>query len=142
MRLSTKGRYSTRLMIDITVYGNGGFVLMKDIARRQNLSEKYLGHLAALLKNAGLINAMRGAHGGLVLARSAAEITLKDIIAAVEGPIFLHEGDEFSGSNGNKVDGAFWRTAKVSVIEVLNRFSLEAMAAEEKARTEEIHYVI
>ena len=142
MKLSTKGRYSTRLMIDIAVYGNGGFVFMKDISRRQEVSEKYLGHLATLLKSAGLIRATRGSHGGIALAKLPSEITLKDIIAAVEGPIFLSEGDESVGHQDIDCDESFWERARGSVVHALGSFTLEAIAAEQKYKLEQVDYAI
>ena len=142
MRLSTKGRYSTRLMIDLAVYGNGGFVFLKDAARRQEISEKYLGALASQLKTAGLIRATRGSHGGLALAREASRITLADIIAAVEGPIFLNDGDEFIGHQRVEVDKIFWERARSKVVNALSSFTLEAIATEQKNNAERIDYVI
>ena len=83
MRLSTKGRYGTRLMLDVSSHGQDGPVLLKDVARRQDISQKYLAHLVAPLKGAGLLNSSRGAHGGYVLARPPQDITLGEVIRAV-----------------------------------------------------------
>ena len=91
MNLSTKGRYGTRMMLDLALHSNNGPVLLKDIAERQGISEKYLGHLIAPLKAAGLINSTRGAHGGYMLAKPPAEITLKEVIEALEGSLSLAE---------------------------------------------------
>ena len=63
MKLSTKGRYGARLMIDLATHYGEGPILLKDIAERQGISEKYLWQLIPPLKNAGLINSIRGAHG-------------------------------------------------------------------------------
>ncbi len=91
MKLSTKGRYGTRLMLDLALnYGNGP-VLLKDVAERQEISEKYLGHLITPLKAAGLINSSRGAHGGYILARPPEQISLGEVIRAVEGNLSLVE---------------------------------------------------
>ncbi|MFH1578401.1 MAG: Rrf2 family transcriptional regulator [Candidatus Omnitrophota bacterium] len=91
MKLSTKGRYGARLMLDLALYYGQDPVFLKDIARRQEISEKYLSHLVAPLKAAGLINSTRGAHGGYSLARSPRDITLGEIIRAVEGGLSLVE---------------------------------------------------
>lgn len=91
MKLSTKGRYGMRLMLDLALYYGNGPVLLKDIAERQEISEKYLGHLVAPLKTAGLINSSRGAHGGYMLAKEPAQITLKEVIRALEGSLSLAE---------------------------------------------------
>ena len=89
MRLSTRGRYGVRLMLDLALHYGQGPVLLKEIASRQEISEKYLWHLIPPLKNAGLINATRGPHGGYTLARPPLQITLEHIISVVEGPISL-----------------------------------------------------
>ncbi len=89
MKLSTKGRYGTRLMVDLAIHHNHGPVLLKDIAARQEISEKYLWQLIPPLKNAGLIRSGRGAHSGYELTRPPEQVTLKDIILAVEGPLLL-----------------------------------------------------
>jgi Rrf2 family protein len=91
LRISTKGRYGTRVMLELALdYGNG-YTLLKDIAKRQNISVGYLEQIIPRLKSAGLINSSRGAHGGYVLARPPEEITLHEIVTALEGPICLVE---------------------------------------------------
>ena len=87
MKLSTKGRYGTRAMIDIALYKESGSTLLKDIASRQGISLKYLDHILSSLRKAGLIKNVRGKGGGYSLTRPAAQITLCDIIVAVEGSL-------------------------------------------------------
>ena len=87
MRLSTKGRYGARLMLELALnYGNGR-VLLKDIARRQEISEGYLEHLLPPLKAAGLVNSARGAHGGYMLAKAPSKITLREVVQVLEGSL-------------------------------------------------------
>ncbi|MBC8227953.1 Rrf2 family transcriptional regulator, partial [bacterium] len=86
MKLSTKGRYGVRLMIDLAIhYGEGN--VLKDIAERQEISEKYLWNLTVPLRIAGLINSTRGPRGGYTLAKHPSEITLKDVVHVLEGPL-------------------------------------------------------
>ncbi|MFA5320493.1 MAG: Rrf2 family transcriptional regulator [Candidatus Omnitrophota bacterium] len=89
MNLSTKGRYGVRFMLDLALNSQDQPVFLKDIAQRQEISEKYLWHLVDLLKNAGLVNSLRGAHGGYVLAKPAEEISLRDIVTVLEGDLCL-----------------------------------------------------
>ena len=91
MKLSTKGRYGARLMLDLALHYGQGAVLLKDVAQRQEISEKYLGHLIPPLKAAGLINSSRGAHGGYILAKPPQKITLDEVLRAVEGSLALVE---------------------------------------------------
>ncbi|MEW5815150.1 MAG: Rrf2 family transcriptional regulator [Spirochaetota bacterium] len=87
MRLSTRSRYGMRLMYELALHYGEGTVFLKQIAKRQAISEKYLSKLVIPLKGAGLINSSRGAHGGYTLAKSPREITAKDIIKVLEGDI-------------------------------------------------------
>jgi Rrf2 family protein len=89
MKLSTKARYATRFMLDLAIYSKDGFVPLKDIAKRQGLSWKYLWNLIGPLKSAGLINSSRGSQGGYILSKPINQINLKDIVNAVEGPLCL-----------------------------------------------------
>ena len=135
MKLSSKGRYSIQLMIDLTIHGTDGAVFLKDIARRQEISEKYLGHLVPLLKSARLINATRGANGGFTLAKPATEISVKDIVTAVEGPISLVEGTK------GKATG-FWLKATDAVVGALEKFNLADIAEEQKNGFVADNYII
>lgn len=89
MKLSTKGRYGVRLMIDLAAHYGQGPVLLREIAKRQEISEKYLSNLINPLKATGLLEATRGVNGGYILGKAPAEITMKDIVQAVEGPLCL-----------------------------------------------------
>lgn len=91
IKISTKGKYGTRLMLDLALnYGNGP-ILLKDIAKRQEISEGYLEQIIPNLKSAGLLNSSRGAHGGYTLAEEPSRISLLNIVTALEGSISLTE---------------------------------------------------
>ncbi|MCL0036272.1 Rrf2 family transcriptional regulator [Dehalococcoidia bacterium] len=85
MRLSTKAEYGTRAMLDLAIRSGEGPVLVREIAKRQAFSARYLQQLLLPLKVAGLVRATRGAHGGFSLARSPSEIKLSEIIQIMEG---------------------------------------------------------
>ena len=87
MRVSTKGRYGLRILLDVAVYEKQGPVALRDISRRQGISQKYLWQVINPLKVAGLLRATRGAHGGYVLAKSPAQISIRDIVDILEGPV-------------------------------------------------------
>jgi Rrf2 family protein len=91
MKLSTRGRYGTRAMLDVALHGADGPVHLKDIARRQEVSKKYLEHLTSRLEAAGLLRSIRGAGGGVSLARPPSEIKLSEILQTLEGQIALVE---------------------------------------------------
>lgn len=85
MKLSTKGRYGLRAMIDLALYSEKEPVAIARIAARQQISESYLEHLIAKLRKAGLVTSVRGACGGYVPGRPAEEISVGDILRALEG---------------------------------------------------------
>ncbi len=87
MKISTKGRYGLRIMTDVAINGKDGCVSLKDIAERQQLSEKYLEQIVLLLSKEGLVKSVRGAKGGYKLTRTPDEITVEDILKATEGSL-------------------------------------------------------
>jgi len=87
MKLSTRSRYGTRLVLELAIKFEEGPVYLKDISRLQDISLKYLGQLVIPLKLAGIINSSRGAHGGYFLAKDPETIKLSEIIDILEGPI-------------------------------------------------------
>jgi len=91
MKLSTKGQYGARAMVDLALHYGEGPVLLKDIAKRQQISERYLEHLMISLRVAGLANSMRGARGGFTLAKPPSQIKLSEIVQTVEGSLALVE---------------------------------------------------
>lgn len=87
MKISTKGRYSLRMMLDLAEHKETGFVALKDIAHRQGISKKYLEQLVPLLNSAGFIRANRGNQGGYVLTKSPDEYTVGQILRITEGSL-------------------------------------------------------
>ena len=93
IKLSTRTRYGVRLMLDLAQKHGSGPVLLKDIAKEEGLSEKYLSLIVIPLKASGLLKGLRGASGGYTLSREPSEITLKEIVESLEGKIFLVDCD-------------------------------------------------
>lgn len=87
MKLSTKGRYGLRALIDLAQYSSGGPVSTASISARQNISERYLEQLMSLLKKAGLVRSVRGAGGGYILAADTKDISAGDVLRALEGSL-------------------------------------------------------
>ena len=85
MKLSTKGRYGLKAVLDIAEYCEGEAVSIKSVSKRQGISEKYLEQLISKLKKAGILKSVRGANGGYMLSRPAGEISVGDVIRATEG---------------------------------------------------------
>ena len=87
MKLSTKGRYGTRAMVDLALNGDAGPVSSKGIAERQDVSRGYLEQLLLRLASRGLVRPVRGRSGGFVLVKAPSQITVAEIVEALEGPI-------------------------------------------------------
>ncbi len=85
MLISTKGRYATRMLLDIAQHQEQGYVSMKSIAERQGISKKYLEQFTAQLAKAGLIDIKRGTQGGYRLLKDPKDITLQDVLSLTEG---------------------------------------------------------
>ena len=87
MKISTKGRYALRLMVDLAEHKDSGFIALKDVAKRQNISKKYLEQTVPVLNGAGLLTTNRGNRGGYKLAKEPKEYTVGDILRITEGSI-------------------------------------------------------
>lgn len=139
-KLSAKGRYSVRLMLDLALNYGKGPIALKDIAQRQKISEKYLEHLINPLKKAKLIRANRGAHGGYALLKPPSKISLKEIIAAVEGPLCVEDsGQDLSADFLSR--GA-WSELSEKINETLSGVTLEKLIDKKVHNREEFSYVI
>lgn len=87
MKVSSKVRYGVQAMFDLALHIEDGAVGIKTIAARQNVSEAFLEKLMSLLKKAGLVHSVRGAQGGYLMAKNPKDISVGDIIRALEGPM-------------------------------------------------------
>ncbi|HPD01045.1 MAG TPA: Rrf2 family transcriptional regulator [Acetivibrio sp.] len=87
MKLTTKGRYGVKAMLDLALQSNGEPVSLKSIAERQYISENYLEQLFAILKKSGLVKSVRGAQGGYLLVQSPENVTIGSILRSLEGSL-------------------------------------------------------
>lgn len=97
MKISTKGRYALRLMVDLAEHAGEGHISVKEVAARQNISEKYLEQIISILSRAGYVRSVRGAGGGYSLAYPPEHYTVGMILRLTEGslaPVACLEGDE------------------------------------------------
>ena len=141
MRLSTRGRYGLRAMLDMAMDQSDGPITLNSISERQGVSIGYLEQLMVPLKKEGLIRSVRGAQGGYLLARDPEDITVGDIIRALEGPIapvacvsedYPEECDRAEGC----VTRLVWAKVRDSIVEVLDSLTLYALVEEAKKNSE------
>ncbi len=131
MKLSTKVRYGMRAMVELARQSNGEPVLLRTIAEKQNLPEKYLEHLFTHLRTAGLVRSERGARGGYRLARPAGEITALDVYTALDGELELiacADHPEQCPYREDCVTTGLWRELGVALRGVLEKKTLKDLA--------------
>lgn len=125
MWISTKGKNAVKVMIDLGIYIGGDPVKVKDIAKRQDISEKYLEQIIAMLNKAGLVRSIRGAKGGYMLNDSPDKYTAGMILSAVEGDMSVVDGmGEVSENLTDIVSNKLWERLDESVREVLDKITL------------------
>lgn len=130
MKLTTKGRYGLRLMLDLAQHKDCGAILLKDIAERQNLSEKYLWSLIAPLKAAGFVHSIRGAKGGYMLARQPEEISLKSIITTLEGTLCMVDcvsNESYCNRQDICVSHKVWRDISDKMSAIFENYTLASI---------------
>lgn len=132
LRLSTKGHYGLKAMFDLAQNYGTDPIPLKSVAERQSLSEHYLEQLIAVLRKAGLVNSVRGAQGGYILARDPSEIKVGDVIRALEGPIAPVECvNELEPVECDKADCCItrnvWARLRDSITEVMDSITLADM---------------
>jgi Rrf2 family transcriptional regulator, cysteine metabolism repressor len=137
MKLSTRGRYGTRLLLDLAIHRDSGMVLLKDIAQRQEISLRYLEHIITPLVAAGMIRSTRGAKGGVSLARPPEEINLLEIIRLLEGstaPVECVDSPAMCSRSRTCATRDVWTQVKSAVDGVLQNTTLEDLIKAQKAK--------
>ena len=129
MKISTKGRYALRIMIDLAMNAGESPVRVKDIASRQNISEKYLEQIIALFNKAGYVKSIRGAQGGYLLTKEPGEYTAGMILRLAEGSIApascVGADAETCEKKGACVSAMLWQKMNDAVNEVVDNTTLQ-----------------
>jgi Rrf2 family protein len=139
MKLSTRTRYGVRLMLDLAINRSKGQIFLKDIAREEQISEKYLSLIIIPLKAAGLVNSMRGARGGYTLAREPSGINLKEIVDVLEGETCLVDCVKNSASCSRSEHCAsrdLWTLVSEGISRTLGSMTLEDLV---RMRSEKVN---
>ncbi len=145
MKISTKGRYGLRTLMDIAVHQSQGPVNLNDIAERQGISAKYLWQIVNLLKTAGFVRGTRGPKGGYILLRDPSEITLLDVIQILEGPVSLVECvdvPDYCTKVENCVAHSVWEEVSQAIRAALRKITLAEILRRHAAAGSTSHYVI
>jgi len=140
MRLSTRGRYGVRALVDLAVRWGQGPVQLKEIAMSQDVSLQYLEHLVKPLITAGLVRSMRGSRGGVWLARHPSEITVGEIVGALVGSIAPVECVDDPGickRAQHCVMHDIWGDVKKAIDGVLDSATLEELVIRQRAKEQD-----
>ena len=130
MKLSTKGRYGLKAMFELSLNQENGPVPLKLIAKKQNISDQYLEQIFSKLRKSGLVQSVRGAQGGYLLAKDASNITVGDILTVLEGPISLSDcvlDEDVCENSSICVTKVVWEKMKKGIDEVVNSITLQDM---------------
>ena len=135
MKLSTKGRYATRAMLDLALHSGERPILIKDISKRREISELYLKQLFIPLKAAGLVRAVRGARGGFILAKPPSQIKLIEIIQIMEGstaPVDCVDDSAICSRSDLCITRGVWAEIKEAMDKVLESTTLQDLVGRQK----------
>lgn len=128
MKISTKGRYALRMMLDLANHCDEGYVALKDIAKRQNISKKYLEQIVPILNRSDILRTNRGYQGGYMLAKAPEEYTVGMILRLTEGNLApapcVGEGTAECGRTGDCAMKFVWRGLYDAVNEYLDSVTL------------------
>ncbi len=134
MRLTTKGRFAVTAMIDLALRDGGGPVTLADISQRQKISLSYLEQLFGRLRRQGLVNSTRGPGGGYRLARPTAEVSVADIILAVDEPIDATQcaGKENCLDDHKCLTHDLWTALNAHIFDYLKAVTLAQLVTQQK----------
>ena len=146
MKISTKGRYALRLMLDLATYAKERPVSLKDVANRQDISEKYLEQIIAVLNKAGYVKSVRGAQGGYRLAKNPEDYTVGMILRLTEGSMApvscLEEGADICERCDTCETLQVWKDIYDAVNRVIDGVTLADLLERRQKRLENLDYSI
>ncbi|ADK86510.1 transcriptional regulator, BadM/Rrf2 family [Desulfarculus baarsii DSM 2075] len=137
MKLSTRGRYGVRAMLELAMHNDDGPVPLRNLALRQEISAKYLEQLLIPLKGAGLVKSVRGARGGYQLAADPKDISLYDIVRSLEGPLAPVEcvqDAEYCQRVGGCTVHLVWGEMGQLLVDFLSKMSLADMVVRQREK--------
>ncbi|HKM22868.1 MAG TPA: Rrf2 family transcriptional regulator [Lachnospiraceae bacterium] len=138
MMISTRGRYAVRVMLDLAIHDTGEYIKVKQIAKRQDISEKYLEQIIAILQKAGYVHSVRGAQGGYRLAKEPKEYTVGMILRLTEGslsPVACLSSDENECKRCDTCDTlAVWKDLEQAINNVVDHVTIADLLEQHQER--------
>ena len=145
MKLSTRTRYGVRLMLELAFDNKKGAVQLNEIAKNQNISEKYLGQIVIQLKQTGLIGAIRGAQGGYYLTKKPEDITILEIVEGIDGKLNLVDcvSDNTACDRcSDCVTSKLWTLLTKNIKDTLEKVTLADLVSWSQNKTNELSFII
>ncbi|HEX9058551.1 MAG TPA: Rrf2 family transcriptional regulator [Clostridia bacterium] len=144
MKISTKGRYGLRAIIDLAINSSGDHVALYSIAERQGISENYLEQMFSTLRKAGLVKSVKGAQGGYILSGKPSEIKLGTVLRALEGDLSVVDEDSETADKNETYSiqhclrEFLWDKINESINKVVDSITIEDLINEYKKKTETV----
>ena len=127
MIISSKGKYGLVALMDICLYSGSEAVTLKSVSKRQNISERYLEQIFSILRKGGIITSKKGAQGGYFLARTAADITVGEILNVLEGDLKIVSPSEERNDIECFMQKNIWNNINRQIEEYFDSVTLEAL---------------
>ena len=146
MKISTKGRYAVRVMLDLAVNDKGEYVKVREIATRQEISEKYLEQIIAVLNKAGYVRSTRGAQGGYKIAKDPSQYTVGMILRLTEGSLCPGACLETESNECERCDTCetlqVWKDLNNAINKVVDSVTIADLGARQQEKIENMDYSI
>lgn len=143
MKVSTKGRYGLRAIIDLSLNSNGDYVSLISIAERQDISKNYLEQVFSALRKTGIVKSVKGSQGGYLLNGKTSEIKVGDVLRALEGDLSVVKDEE---NINNKIERCIkknlWDKIDEQVFKVIDNITLEDLINEYNKGNDSLMYYI
>lgn len=139
MKLSTKGRYGLRALVDLAINAKGEHISLASIAERQSISEQYMEHVFSTLRKAGIVVSVKGPKGGYSLSAPASSIRIKEVLMALEGDLSVSQ-EILAGASGNlnniecSIKDLLWEKIDMATEKILLSTTLQDIADESLKR--------
>ena len=130
LKISTKGRYGLEALVDLAIHSSEGHVSLKSISERCGMSEAYILQIFLVLRRGGIVESIRGAQGGYVLAKDPSEITVGDVLRTLEGPLapvscVAEKGEHYCEKYSTCATRGFWESMMNGLNDVANSITIE-----------------
>jgi len=125
VKISTKGLYGLRAIMDLAIHSNGELVPLKLIAERQKISDAYLEQVFSTLRKAGLVKSQKGAQGGYFLGKEMKDITVGNVLLALEGELFPYDEHIEHNLIDHVLTQDVWQAINIGISQIIDRLTLE-----------------